>query len=107
MLLGISLGALLVCLCMLCNRRIERLAAPFVCGLMLLEYALAIWGRLEWLTWIAPACALCALAVLLVRAGEGARQNVKGRRGLRAHARPFVPLRRWRSCFMRAARGCS
>ena len=45
MLLGISLGALLVCLCMLCNRRIERLAAPFVCGLMLLEYALAAWGR--------------------------------------------------------------
>ena len=41
MLLGISLGTLLVCLCVLCNRRVERLAAPFVCGLMLLEYLLA------------------------------------------------------------------
>lgn len=77
MLLGISLGALLVCLCMLCNRRIERLAAPFVCGLMLLEYALAAWGRLEWLTWIAPACALCALAVLLVRLVKGRGKMLK------------------------------
>lgn len=58
MLLGISLGTLLVCLCVLCNRRVERLAAPFVCGLMLLEYLLALFGRLEWLMWIALACAL-------------------------------------------------
>ena len=66
-----------MCLCMLCNRRIERLAAPFVCGLMLLEYALAAWGRLEWLTWIAPACALCALAVLLVRLVKGRGKMLK------------------------------
>ena len=77
MLLGISLGALLVCLCMLCNRRIERLAAPFVCGLMLLEYLLALFGRLEWLMWIAPTCALGALAVLLVRLVKGRGKMLK------------------------------
>ena len=71
MLLGISLGTLLVCLCVLCNRRVERLAAPFVCGLMLLEYLLALFGRLEWLMWIALACALGALAVLLVSLAKG------------------------------------
>lgn len=77
MLLGISLGALLMCLCMLCNRRIERLAAPFVCGLMLLEYLLALFGRLEWLMWIAPTCALGALAVLLVRLTKGRGKMLK------------------------------
>ena len=46
MLLGISLGTLLVCLCVLCNRRVERLAAPFVCGLMLLEYLLLLQQQL-------------------------------------------------------------
>lgn len=94
MLLGISLGTLLVCLCVLCNRRVERLAAPFVCGLMLLEYLLALFGRLEWLMWIALACALGALAVLLVSLAKGHGKILEGRRGLRAHARPFCAL--WR-----------
>lgn len=77
MLLGISLGTLLVCLCVLCNRRVERLAAPFVCGLMLLEYLLALFGRLEWLMWIALACALGALAVLLVSLAKGHGKMLK------------------------------
>lgn len=77
MLLGISLGALLVCLCVLCNRRLERLAAPFVCGLMLLEYILAICGRLEWLTWLIPAGALVAVVVLLIRLFKGRGETFK------------------------------
>lgn len=61
MLLLISLLVLLAALPVLFKKRFEVLLPPFVCGLILLCYGLALFGKLSWCPYILCALALTAL----------------------------------------------
>jgi len=64
MLFMISLFCVLAFLCILFKKRFEQLLAPFVCVLMLIAYALAMFQGLRWLCWITYAGA--ALGIIWV-----------------------------------------
>lgn len=70
--LAASLGAAVLALCALAQRRFENVAPPFAFSTMLVTYGLAVFQALHWFRWMALGAAAClwALAVLrMIRKG--------------------------------------
>ncbi|MCL1854562.1 MAG: hypothetical protein FWF86_02415 [Clostridia bacterium] len=71
MLFMLSLLCVLAFLCMFFQKRFERMLAPYVCGLMLIAYALAMFQWLQWLCWLAYAGAIFSVLWVLYQIVRG------------------------------------
>ncbi len=90
MLLAVVVIALPLLLCVLLQKRIELVLAPYVCGLILVCYGLALFQGLGWLTWLLLAAVAAAALALLLKALRDAKGQ--GRAMLRSLNRTiFTP----------------